>query len=65
MWEQAKHLGVQLTVVGIKGRIYAALRVLFTGVIITGATWGQLDDNIQSFKNKTKKMPTISNQEVK
>jgi len=63
-WEELKHNGVLLVVNGFMPRLWAALRVLFSGKIVLGVTWSQIDDMI--VKNKqTNKPKGVSNKEIK
>jgi len=65
-WNDVKYNGIMLTVAGVKGRIYASLRVLFTGQIPLGTTWGEMDDKISAVKNATKKdVKVLSREEIR
>lgn len=62
-WEEVKHNGVLLVVNGFIPRLWSALRVLFSGKIILGVTWAQIDEMI--LKNKQNNKPKgVSNKEI-
>lgn len=64
-WEQVKHLGIELTIRGIKGKIWAAARLLVSGRILIGATWSQIDEQIQLIKKQSSKQaPVISHKDL-
>jgi len=54
-WNEVKYKSIMMTVSGMRGRIYASFRVLFTGKMPLGSTWGEMDDKISAVKNATKK----------
>lgn len=59
-WEEVKYGMMELNIRGFKGRIWAAFRILTSGRIPTGATWLQLDEQIQLRKKQSaKKAPVI------